>query len=262
MLVSKAIDALVVSDLHLSPRAPKTSAAFLTWLSQQTGQAKQAKQVHAASNSPRAVYLLGDVFEYWVGDEMLDDSFYADIAAAIKNCVMHGIKVYWCDGNRDFLVRARFFEMTACQRLNDPQVHILGGVPTLLTHGDQYCLDDVAYMTFRGQVRNPDFQTQFLARSFAERHEIIQKIRTQSAMTSDISDVHHATIRQLFNEHQVTRLVHGHTHQSAMHQVDLETHCTRWVLSDWDFDHAPTPRANAWAAYTDGSCGFIPIVVS
>jgi len=220
--------ALFVSDLHLSVQTPLTTAAFLDFLARHTQHTQQ-------------LYLLGDIFEYWAGDDDIDDLFNHTMINSLKSVSDQGVKVYWVAGNRDFLVGDRFAEASRLIRLPDPCVIEMAGEPILLTHGDAYCTDDVDYMQFRSQVRDTQWQQGFLAKPLAERKQMITAMRqgsraAQREKSMAIMDVNLTAMDTLFRQHGVTRIIHGHTHRPAIHQTESGT---RYVLPDWDLDHAP-----------------------
>ena len=233
--------ALFVSDLHLQADMPLTTAAFLSFLKHPARDAKQ-------------LFLLGDIFEYWAGDDDLTSPFPQKIAQALREVSDAGVELFWMAGNRDFLVGAEFANATRATLLSDPFILTYANQRYLLTHGDQLCTDDVAYQQFRTMVRQADWQSKFLALPLDERKNIIANMRVQSQQhqaqqTSMIMDVNQGTVNQVFNDNQVQIMIHGHTHRPATHAV-LNT--IRYVLSDWDNDHAP--RRGDWLALlTDGS---------
>ena len=159
--------ALFVSDLHLSPDTPNTLAAFFSFL--------QNEAVHATQ-----LYLLGDLFEYWPGDDDVDSPFPQQVCQALKRVSDKGTKIFWLSGNRDFLVGPAFAAAAGLTLVNEPHVADIAGKKILLVHGDAQCTDDTAYMTFRTQVRNPEWQAAFLARPLAERKSIIAGMREGS----------------------------------------------------------------------------------
>ncbi|MFM7669247.1 MAG: UDP-2,3-diacylglucosamine diphosphatase [Betaproteobacteria bacterium] len=223
-----ATAALFISDLHLSSDTPKTTAVFFQFLQQQAAHTRQ-------------LYLLGDIFEYWAGDDDLDDAFNRSIIDALKSLSREGVEVYWIAGKRDFLVGEKFAAESSLMRLPDPCVINVAAQQVLLTHGDAYCTDDVDYMKFRHQVRNPAWQSGFLAQSLAERKQIIAAMRegsraAQREKSMAIMDVNQVAIDNLFSQHQIGRIIHGHTHRPATHQ---HASGIRHVLPDWDWDHAP-----------------------
>ena len=217
--------ALFVSDLHLSPDTPNTLAAFFSFL--------QNEAVHATQ-----LYLLGDLFEYWPGDDDVDSPFPQQVCQALKRVSDKGTKIFWLSGNRDFLVGPAFAAAAGLTLLNEPHLAEIGGKKILLVHGDAQCTDDTAYMAFRTQVRNPEWQAAFLARPLAERKSIIAGMRegsraAQKEKSMAIMDVNLAQIVALFKTHQVNLLIHGHTHRPDVHHT-LEG--VRYVLPDWDCD--------------------------
>lgn len=217
--------ALFVSDLHLSPQMPKTAAAFFRFLDEQ-------------APSTRALYLLGDIFEYWAGDDDIADPFNRQVVDALHVLSTSGVALYWMAGNRDFLAAEGFARATGASLLPDPFVADIAGQRVLLLHGDAQCIDDHDYMAFRAQVRNPDWQRAFLAKPLAERKAIIEGMRegsrdAQRGKTMDLMDVNLAEIDRLFDDHHVTLMIHGHTHRPASHR---SAHGTRHVLPDWDCD--------------------------
>jgi len=161
--------ALFVSDTHLNPSLPFTTNAFLSFLE------KQAMQANA-------LYLLGDLFEYWVGDDNISDAYNSSIVQALRKVHDHGVQLYWIAGNRDFLIGADFSVATGAILLNDPSVIDIAGKKLVLTHGDAHCTDDDAYMKFRAQVRQVEWQTTFLAMPLEQRKKIIEGLRTESKM--------------------------------------------------------------------------------
>jgi len=237
--------ALFISDLHLQPEMPETTAAFLHFL--------QRHAIHA-----KQLYLLGDIFEYWAGDDDLTSPFAHTIATALRRVSDAGVALFWIAGNRDFLVGDVFAKATQATLLEDPTILQLGENRYILSHGDQLCTDDVAYQHFRTQVRQSAWQTAFLARPLAERKEIIAGMRMQSQQhqknqldkhAERIMDVNPAAVTALFSRTASTTLIHGHTHRPGSH---LNETTRRYVLSDWDVDHHPA-RGGWLALQQDGS---------
>ncbi len=217
--------ALFVSDIHLSPQMPKTAAAFFRFLDERAPHARQ-------------LYLLGDIFEYWAGDDDLDDPFNRQVADALLGLNERGVQLYWIAGNRDFLAADGFARATGVTLLPDPCLTEIAGRRLLLLHGDAQCTDDTGYMAFRTQVRQPDWQRAFLARPLAERKAIIAGMRegsrdAQRGKAMAIMDVNPQAIARLFAEHGVELMIHGHTHRPAVHRTDAGV---RHVLPDWDCD--------------------------
>jgi UDP-2,3-diacylglucosamine hydrolase len=217
--------ALFVSDLHLSAQMPKTAAAFFRFL-------------HEEASTTRQLYLLGDIFEYWAGDDDLDDPFNRKVVDALRVLTDSGVALYWMAGNRDFLVGDAFAQATGITLLTEPYIADIGEQRILLVHGDEQCTDDKDYMAFRSQVRNPAWQSAFLAKPLAERKLIIEGMRegsrdAQREKSMAIMDVNTSAIAGLFDAHQVNTMIHGHTHRPAIHR---EAQRLRYVLSDWDCD--------------------------
>jgi len=215
--------ALFVSDLHLSAQMPKTAAAFFRFL-------------HEEAAITRQLYLLGDIFEYWAGDDDLDDPFNRKVIDALRALSHKGVSLFWMAGNRDFLVGEEFAQATGMVLLPDPYVADIGGERILLVHGDAQCTDDKDYMEFRSQVRDSAWQSAFLAKPLAERKMIIEGMRegsrdAQREKPMAIMDVNRSAIAELFDAHQVDIMIHGHTHRPAIHR---DAQRVRHVLSDWD----------------------------
>jgi UDP-2,3-diacylglucosamine hydrolase len=216
---------LFISDLHLAEERPATTARFERFL---------AQVVPGAD----ALYILGDLFEYWVGDDGLELEFPGRIAAMLRTaaratpaCFMHG--------NRDFMVASRFCAETGIRLLADPTVIDLYGERALLMHGDTLCTGDHAYLAFRAQVRNPAWQAAALARPIAERVAIARGMRSQSEGAKEgkveaIMDVAPEAVEQAFVSSGCRLLIHGHTHRPARHEhLAGGRACVRWVLPDW-----------------------------
>lgn len=216
---------LFASDLHLSPKRPDKVELFFTLL------ARCRTQVSA-------VYLLGDLVEFWLGDDDADP-IQLRLTSALRELSASGVAVAIATGNRDFLMGTRFCRDTGASLLADYAVIDLYGTRTLLTHGDLLCTKDVQYQQFRQYVREPSRQQQFLALTLAERRRIAIETRsdTQKSMVDKddfIMDVDAAEVARVMAAHQVQRLVHGHTHRPAVHQFELEgAACERVVLGDW-----------------------------
>jgi UDP-2,3-diacylglucosamine hydrolase len=234
--------ALFVSDLHLQKGLPRTTQAFLAFLREHATQAQQ-------------LYLLGDIFEYWAGDDDLVTPYNGQVAQAIRAVSDAGVAVFWMAGNRDFLVGADFAEAIGATLLPDPFIATIAGLPITLTHGDAQCTDDASYMAFRTQVRQPVWQQEFLARPLAQRKAIIESLRMESqtaqrTKAAEIMDVNSEAIAALFDAAGTSVMIHGHTHRPARH--DYADRRIRYVLPDWDCDVEP-PRGGWIAVLTDGT---------
>ncbi len=217
--------ALFLSDLHLEDSEPQRTQWFLSFL---TGPAREAA----------AVYILGDLFEFWIGDDAPSVSA-QETARALSELRANGVPCYFIHGNRDFLLGKRYAEAAGLELLPETCVIDLYGTPTLLLHGDTLCTDDVKYQAFRRQMRSPLWQAGILALPIKQRLKLAIKARgasTEHTGTSsmDIMDVNQDAVKAAFESHGVTRMIHGHTHRPAVHQVDLEGNSAeRIVLADW-----------------------------
>lgn len=220
---------LFISDLHLSPDTPEATATLLRFL----------RDTAPASD---ALYVLGDLFEYWIGDDGLEQPLARGIAGAFRRLADRGVPVYFMHGNRDFLIGQRFASDSGMQILEDPTLVNLYGRPTLLMHGDSLCSEDVEYQGFRAMVRDPAWQLAFLARPLAERSRMAQDVRGKSEQAKQakdmaIMDVAPQTVQDTLRRHGYPQLIHGHTHRPARHEHVVDGHaCGRWVLADW-YDH-------------------------
>lgn len=221
--------ALFISDLHLSPHAPATAERFLAFLA---GPARTAN----------SLTILGDLFDYWAGDDDLNDPFNARIVAALHELSDSGVELFFMAGNRDFLVGADFAAAAGIHLLPDPVVRDIGGVPTLLTHGDALCTDDADYQRFRTQVRDPVWRTMFLARPLAARRREIEALRARSETekrikAAAIMDVNAKAVVTALTTHGAHAMIHGHTHRQGRHEHLVGgMPCPRWVLGDWHAD--------------------------
>lgn len=235
--------ALFISDLHLQESHPRTLDAFFRFLAERASTAE-------------ALYLLGDIFEYWAGDDDLDAPLPRRIAASLRALADSGVAVYWMAGNRDFLVGQDFARAAGLNLLPDPTVVGIGGQRIALVHGDAQCTDDLKYMAFRAQVRDPAWQQQFLAMPLAQRKAIIAGLREGSRQahgekSHEIMDVTPDAIAALHETTQAEVIIHGHTHRPALH-VDERTGRRRYVLPDWELDAEPV-RGGWIAVGADGS---------
>jgi len=213
---------LFISDLHLDASRPAIVAQFERF----------ASEIAPGSD---ALYILGDLFEYWVGDDGLDLPFPARIAAALRPLAAR-VPVRFMHGNRDFLVAERFARATGIELIEDPTRIDLYGTPTLLMHGDTLCTGDSAYQRFRAQVRDPAWQRAALARPIAERLALARDMRegAKQAKAMEIMDVAPQAVEQAFAQSGCELLIHGHTHRPARHAHRVAgRERVRWVLPDW-----------------------------
>ncbi|MBU3577477.1 UDP-2,3-diacylglucosamine diphosphatase [Polynucleobacter sp. UK-Kesae-W10] len=246
-MIPHPASALLISDLHLTPSMPLTAQRFFDFCE------KDVKEVEA-------VFILGDLFEYWVGDDASSHSpFLQEVKRALAN-LSSKTKTYYMHGNRDFLVGTDFLKKTGMTLLPDPCVADIGGQVYLLSHGDALCTADVGYQAFRTWVRKSWVQRLFLALPIGWRRAIANHLRSNShanyqrAANASFADNRIKTnvtadaCAAILRSHSCSQLIHGHTHLPGHHQEHLgDLSWQRWVLSDWDLDHpegAP-PRANA-----------------
>lgn len=232
---------LFISDLHLDAERPAITDLFGRFL---------ADEARGAD----ALYILGDLFEAWVGDD--DPSETGDfVARELSALAEGGVPMFFIRGNRDFLLGEEFARRAGMAILPDPAVVMLYGEPTLLMHGDTLCTDDVAYQRFRAQVRDPAWQQQFLSQPLAARVAFAQQacaaskahqagLQDKGAMET-ITDVSPATVETTLSRFGITRLIHGHTHRPAIHELDIGRRAhQRIVLGDW-YDQGSVLRVTA-----------------
>ncbi|MGJ7915524.1 UDP-2,3-diacylglucosamine diphosphatase [Massilia sp. LXY-6] len=234
--------ALFISDLHLQESHPRTAEAFFRFLAERASKAE-------------ALYLLGDIFEYWAGDDDLATPFHQRIVDALRALSDAGVAVYWMAGNRDFLVGQDFARAARLSLLPDPHVVVIGKQAMTLTHGDAQCTGDLNYMAFRAQVRDPAWQQQFLAMPLAQRKAIIAGLREGSRQAHgeksyEIMDVTTDAVSALHEASGTDIILHGHTHRPALHH-DPVSGRRRYVLPDWELD-AEAPRGGWIAIDADG----------
>lgn len=212
---------LFISDLHLDSARPAITRALAEFLS--------------ASHHCQRLYILGDLFESWIGDD--DDSPIArEVAGLLRDYSAAGPDLFIMQGNRDFLLGEAFCQQAGAQLLPDPTVVDLYGEPTLLMHGDSLCTLDSEYQKFRYTARNSQWQSELLARSLDERRALASQLRDMSKMANsnkaqDIMDVTPAEVENVMRDFGVKQLIHGHTHRPARHKMATGQ---RWVLGDWD----------------------------
>lgn len=217
---------LFISDLHLKSEAPHLSRILLELL-------------QGAAARAEALYVLGDLFEAWPGDDDAGDPFNAPVIGAFRALAERGVPLHFQHGNRDFLLGAGFAQATGGTLLAEEMVVDLHGTRTLLMHGDQLCTDDVGYQQFRVQVRNPAWQQALLQQPLVARKHLARQLRegsdaAKAGKSTDIMDVNADAVAAAFRRHGVTRLIHGHTHRPGrhIHEVDGRA-CERIVLADW-----------------------------
>lgn len=217
---------LFIADLHLSSGRPAINAQFFAFLA---GPAREAE----------ALYILGDLFEYWAGDDDIDDPFNRSVVQALRALADAGVAVSLLRGNRDFLLGAEFARQAGATLLDDAVLIDLDGTPTLVMHGDTLCTDDHAYLEFRETVRHPQWIAKFLGQPLALRKAHIENLRQHSEQekqrkSMDIMDANPAAVADVLRAHGYPRLIHGHTHRPARHTHVVDGRpCERWVLADW-----------------------------
>jgi UDP-2,3-diacylglucosamine hydrolase len=223
--VSFTSHSLFASDLHLDSEAPWAIDAFLTFLD---GRARAAD----------SLYLLGDLFEVWIGDDD-DNADNARACAGLARLTASGVAVYVLHGNRDFLLGEEFAKRTGVKLLPDPVLVDLYGVPTLLSHGDVFCTEDPAYQDLRSIVRRPDWQRRFLALPLTARRELASAARAGSKAHTErtvptIMDVNPEAVTRAFRATGARQLIHGHTHRPAIHPWVVDgVNAQRVVLAPW-----------------------------
>ncbi|HTS51773.1 MAG TPA: UDP-2,3-diacylglucosamine diphosphatase [Burkholderiales bacterium] len=215
-----------ISDLHLTRTRPEINRVFFEFL-------------EGPGRAAEALYILGDLFEYWAGDDDLRDPLNARVASALKTLVEAAVPVYLMHGNRDFLMLEGFVHASGVRLLEDPTILNLYGTRTVLLHGDTLCTDDKRYQAFRRRARNRCWQRLFLLQPLWLRRARIERARARSErrkqrMGAEIMDVTPSAVEQSFRDSGCARMIHGHTHRPAhhMHIVDGRR-CERWVLADW-----------------------------
>ena len=227
---------LFIADLHLEPACPARTALLLAFLQRQ-------------ARSADALYILGDLFEAWIGDD--DDAEPGPtVAAALRTLTEGGVPVFFLHGNRDFLLGERFAAAAGLRLLPESGVIDLAGERVLLLHGDTLCTDDRDYQAFRAQVRNPVWQAQLLALPLTQRRALAGQLRETSRQATgqkaaEIMDVHQAEVERIMRWHGVLRLIHGHTHRPAIHDGVLDGQpARRAVLGDWQDDQGSVLRCD------------------
>jgi UDP-2,3-diacylglucosamine hydrolase len=220
--------ARIASDLHLREERPDLTERFARFLAD------------SAEARVGMLFILGDLFEYWIGDDDLADPLNARVCTLLRNLADQDTRIFFIAGNRDFMIGEAFARAARIELLPETVTVGAGDTATLLMHGDTVCTDDLPYQEFRRMVRSKEWQTTFLARSLAERRVEVASLRRRSAeamqgKTPAIMDANTAAIKAALLAHDCLRLIHGHTHRPVREDIQLETgSAERWVLSDWD----------------------------
>ena len=221
-----------ISDLHLAPQTPGAARVFLDFIG---GRARQAEQL----------YILGDLFEAWAGDDSIDDpddGFNRTVVDALRVLSDAGVGLAVMHGNRDFLLGEEFAARSGAKLLPDPYVLSLPAWQLVLSHGDLLCTDDRDYQAFRAEVRQPAWRFAFLNKPLAERKAIAAALRAQSEQAKQgkqrqLMDVNPAATDDFLRAHGYATFIHGHTHRPALHQNLVDGIAVeRWVLADWHED--------------------------
>lgn len=217
---------IFISDLHLCDSRPHITAAFIEFL-------------ELTATKAQALYILGDLFEYWAGDDTIEVGAQQTSIDALRR-LSENVPVFFMAGNRDFLIGDGFSKATGITILPDPSLISLYGKPVLLSHGDALCTDDTAYQVFRTEVRNETWQRQFLSQPLEARIAFIEQLRAKSEQekstkSMQIMDVNAIAVEDLLRQYDYPQLfIHGHTHRPNTHVYHLAGHtCERRVLGDW-----------------------------
>ena len=214
-----------LSDIHVSDEHPEISKHLEEFLLQE-------------ESKTNAIYILGDLFEYWLGDDDPNASF-AEIKNLLKKLSDKNISIFFIHGNRDFLIGESFAVETGCHILHDPHVIDLYGKKVLISHGDIFCTDDKEYQLFRKQTRDPAWKKSILSKSLSFREEFAKKARLESSQhtsskKNEIMDVNKDEILKMYEKYNLDIIIHGHTHRPAIHDVFFNgRNCQRIVLGDW-----------------------------
>ena len=215
-----------ISDLHLTPERPESKRLFERFITD-------------ARRHITRLYILGDLFEYWVGDDGAEALGHLDVESALRRASETGVETFLLHGNRDFLIGNGFAERTGCRLLPDPVVITLDGLRILLTHGDALCTDDVEHQASRRQMLSGKWKLAFLEQSLERRMETADAMRRRSEREKRekpmaIMDVNQDAVEALMREHDVRILIHGHTHKPAAHEFEIDGELARrYVLGDW-----------------------------
>jgi len=219
------VTTLFISDLHLDDRRPETTQLLLQFLQDEAGNAD-------------ALYILGDLFEYWLGDDV-PSRCATQVAGALRSLADKGVPCFFMHGNRDFLLREAYAKQAGMTLLPEEHVIDLYGERVLLMHGDSLCTDDTPYQQFRTLVRNPAWQDDFLTKTPQERFQVAMQARDASAehkgnVDMGIMDVNQGEVVAAFERHGVQKMIHGHTHRPATHELEANGKpAHRIVLGDW-----------------------------
>lgn len=236
---------LFISDLHLCAGRPQGNRCFFAFLERE-------------ARAAQALYILGDLFEYWVGDDDLDDPFNAKVVAALARLVAGGVPVYLMHGNRDFVIGEAFARASGVTLLADPALIELHGQAVLLMHGDTLCTLDREYQAFRREARSEAWIGNLMRQPLAQRKAAVEALRRQSeqekrSKPAEIMDVAQDEVEATLRRYGYPRLIHGHTHRPARHLHTVDGHaCERWVLADWY-------QGGSYLACDESGCRALPL---
>ena len=224
---------LFISDLHLHQTRPEVTGLFQDFID----------ELLTITTPNPELYILGDLFEFWIGDDY-EDLLYSEITNQLKNLVKSGIKTYLMHGNRDFLIGENFLSKTGIELLKEPTIFSYKDKNIMLSHGDQFCIDDIEYQAYRKIVRNQEWQRSFLSFPIDKRLKILNEARDASSQSQDmksneIMDVNVNEVAAVVQKNNIDILIHGHTHRPRSHTIDIETKkSVRLVLGDWSASSA------------------------
>ena len=219
---------LFISDLHLHQTRPEVTGVFQAFID----------ELLSLSTPNPELYILGDLFEFWIGDDY-EDPLYSEITNQLKNLVKSGIKTYLMHGNRDFLIGENFLSKTGIELLKEPTIFSYKDKNIMLSHGDQFCIDDIEYQAYRKIVRNREWQRSFLSFPIDKRLNILNEARDASIQSQEmkpnaIMDVNENEVAAVIQKNNIDILIHGHTHRPRSHTIDFGTkQSVRLVLGDW-----------------------------
>ena len=215
-----------ISDLHLTPERPESTQFFREFMA-------------GASRYIDRLYILGDLFEFWIGDDGASLLGHGEVESILKDTSHKGVNIFFLHGNRDFLLGQAFADRTGCQLLPDPIVVSEQGLTILLTHGDALCIDDKEHQAARKQMLSSKWKLAFLEKPLDSRLDHANHLRAQSEISKrtksmEIMDVNQEAVEALMRQHNVTIMIHGHTHRPAAHEFTLDGKLARrYVLGDW-----------------------------
>ena len=224
---------LFISDLHLHQTRPEVTGLFQDFID----------ELLTITTPNPELYILGDLFEFWIGDDY-EDLLYSEITNQLKNLVKSGIKTYLMHGNRDFLIGENFLSKTGIELLKEPTIFSYKDKNIMLSHGDQFCIDDIEYQAYRKIVRNQEWQRSFLSFPIDKRLKILNEardasIQSQDMKSNEIMDVNVNEVAAVVQKNNIDILIHGHTHRPRSHTIDIETKkSVRLVLGDWSASSA------------------------